>query len=185
MRSQVMVQAPGESLAKARQASVTIHSSPGPNQICKMGCVCASAASNASARRAVIHNPFCGVEAKTPQGIVNNCGEPIRNEAIEMGSARALACGFPRPRGKQREAPRAHLSVTRACPVPTGEGAGRNTRGRVCSPNRTVSARQHFGVRQSSAALGAASGKAPEDWRTPKPGDQVKWLWRTPGSSGK
>ena len=61
----------------------------------------------------------------------------IRGDAVEMGSARARACGFPRPRGTQEAG--INRSVTKRRLSPTGEDAGRNTRGRVCSPNAIAS----------------------------------------------
>src|SRR5687767_6716333 len=57
--------------------------------------------------------------------------------SARMGSARALACCVSRPRGTL-DGFRIddHLAIA-AGDGPTGEGVGRNTRGRVCSPGRT------------------------------------------------
>jgi hypothetical protein len=74
MRSQILVQAPGENLAKTRPASVTIYSSPGLNQIEQNNQNLTSQNAGAAASRAVIRNPLCGVRLETPQGIANNCG---------------------------------------------------------------------------------------------------------------
>jgi|ERR1043165_3536689 hypothetical protein len=82
MRIQILVSAPGENLANARRASVTIHSSPGPNQNAKTDSARASEIASAFRRRAVTHKVLCGGKGGTPQDIVNNCGEPIRNYAV-------------------------------------------------------------------------------------------------------
>ena len=54
---------------------------------------------------------------------------------LAMGSARALACCFRRPRRKIRDADYSPIgaSLRAAGPLP-GEGAGHNTRGRVRYP---------------------------------------------------
>ena len=67
-------------------------------------------------------------------------GEPLsRNYADETGgSARALACGGRRPRRPQRRTQTTHPSVMDAQLRSDRRGAGRNTRGRVCSPIPTA-----------------------------------------------
>jgi putative membrane-bound dehydrogenase-like protein len=57
-----------------------------------------------------------------------------RNHSVESGSARALVCGDWRPRRPQKRVGIVGQLLTVLCPPPNGEGAGRDTRGRVCSP---------------------------------------------------
>jgi hypothetical protein len=54
-------------------------------------------------------------------------------QLVGMGSARALACGVPRPRGHTGACTTQPFGVSLRLEA-TGEGAARNTRGRVCSP---------------------------------------------------
>src|SRR5438445_13714433 len=64
-----------------------------------------------------------------------------RNDAVAMGSARALACGVPRLAGPSETANDTnHLVRVEIC-LPTGEGAGWHRPGRVCSPQPTESFR--------------------------------------------
>ena len=76
-----------------------------------------------------------------------------RNHVVE-GSARALACGVARPRATHQGVRNPHHSVRRRALVPTGEGAGRHTRGRVCSPKSTASFRLS---RNDSVEMGSAT----------------------------
>src|SRR5437773_6529539 len=82
------------------------------------------------------------------------------------GSARALACSLPRPRGTHGPARTMYtfLIILRAQPI--GEGAGRNTRGRVCSP-RWVQSRVALGV-ASFVLLVASAGCRQEMYDQPR-----------------
>jgi protein ImuB len=55
-------------------------------------------------------------------------------EFYQEGSARALACSVPRLRGTQKSARNEDDLRAAESLIPTGEGASRHTRGRVCSP---------------------------------------------------
>ena len=57
-------------------------------------------------------------------------------EASIMGSARALACHVPRPRGTSVGAETVYGPLNPSSPTLTGEGAGQNRRGSVCSPKQ-------------------------------------------------
>jgi hypothetical protein len=61
-----------------------------------------------------------------------------RNVSIELGSAPAsgAAAGASPDTSESAKCPR--LSARKRAEIPTGEGAGRHTRGRVCSPLQTV-----------------------------------------------
>src|SRR5688572_28815328 len=67
-----------------------------------------------------------------------------RNHVVENGEHTRLACAVPRPRGTARGRLYLHRLVTGGTLPPTGEGAGRDTRGRVCSPIRTAWLRLRF-----------------------------------------
>lgn len=58
---------------------------------------------------------------------------PVASHAVRRGSARALA-GCVRRLAEHLRRPNEPLPSLRLCGLPTGGGAGRNTRGRVCSP---------------------------------------------------
>src|SRR5687767_8045195 len=86
-----------------------------------------------------------------------------RNHAMENGERTRLAWSVPRPRGTVRERPNPHRLVTGVGLGPTGEGAGRNTRGRVCSPKGTASLRLGRTPRLA-AALVLLALLAPLQW---------------------
>src|ERR1022692_677253 len=92
-----------------------------------------------------------------------------RNHVIETGSARALACCVPRPRGAQETVRRTNRLVTDLSLPPTGEGAGRNTRGCVCSPTPTASllTRNRRGLAESSETRDG--DRQAEPWKCPAP----------------
>jgi len=96
-----------------------------------------------------------------------SCGEVLgltenvvlsRNHSFVMGSARAIACCGRRPRRPHSDTRMRHQLVTELRNDSDRRGAGRNTRGRVCSPLLTA------GLRLSSFQGPAA----------PPTG----WLWR-------
>ena len=80
-----------------------------------------------------------------------------------MGSARALACGVPRPRGTPEDVRQANHLVTRARWPLTGEGAGQHTRGRVCSPKSTEWLRLKAELRTSAGSWSQCAVRKP--WR--------------------
>ena len=90
MRIQVLVQTPGEGLARARQASVSTHSYPGLNQIVDGESKRDEKVGSLWRARAVLHNLLCGGEEVPPQVIMNNCGKPIRLYVCVVGSVRKL-----------------------------------------------------------------------------------------------
>jgi hypothetical protein len=66
--------------------------------------------------------------------LLSDCRAISRNDVIENGERTHPRVPFSAPSRKTGGASTAHGLVAGASPVPTGEGAGRNTRGRVCSP---------------------------------------------------
>ena len=65
-------------------------------------------------------------------------GQIRRIHAVGNGERTRPRMPFSAPSRETGGASTAHRLMTGASPVPTGEGARRNTRGRVCSPKRTA-----------------------------------------------
>ena len=82
-----------------------------------------------------------------------------RNDAVAMGTARALACFGRRPRRPNGRARRSHCLVTERRLRFDWRGASRNTRGRVCSliPTAYLRLSRNDSVDMGSAAVSAAS----------------------------
>jgi spore maturation protein CgeB len=71
--------------------------------------------------------------------------EELERYLVEaLGSAPALGRSVPRPRGTHESGRNGNGSGTVESLTPTGEGASRNTRGRVCSPLRPTYSPENY-----------------------------------------
>jgi hypothetical protein len=96
------------------------------------------------------------------------------NDSVETGERTRLGCRGRRPRRPQEAVRTSHRLVTVWHPPPTGEGAGRNTRGRVCSPKpavwRRLTWKFHAPIESPTPRRVGARGLQRSDHRPCRPG---------------